>query len=181
MNVAQSNRVMFRILAVVGCLVILMLAILLIRGCGRQDTPPDIPPTAQPTEEETGYRLLPGSESVTLRLRQVGDTEIWEGTDAEGVTLALVCDTAAQEYHFIRDGVYLSRGSYRGRSPWDGGKTVFLLYENGIHNPDDAGFRAVEYVALSGGDESGADSVSEIQLILPDVWRAGLSDGTNGS
>ena len=138
MNVAQSNRVMFRILAVVGCLVILMLAILLIRGCGRQDTPPDTPPTAQPTEEETGYRLLPGSESVTLRLRQVGDTEIWEGTDAAGVTLALVCDTAAQEYHFIRDGVYLSRGSYRGRSPWDGGKTVFLLYENGIHNPDDA-------------------------------------------
>ena len=91
MNVAQSNRVMSRILAVVGCLVILMLAILLIRGCGRQDTPPDIPPTAQPTEEETGYRLLPGSESVTLRLRQVGDTEIWEGTDAAGVTLALVC------------------------------------------------------------------------------------------
>lgn len=181
MNVAQSNRVMSRILAVVGCLVILMLAILLIRGCGRQDTPPDIPPTAQPTEEETGYRLLPGSESVTLRLRQVGDTEIWEGTDAAGVTLALVCDTAAQEYHFIRDGVYLSRGSYRGRSPWDGGKTVFLLYENGIHNPDDTGFRAVEYVALSGGDGSGADSVSEIQLILPDVWRAGLSDGTNGS
>ena len=41
MNVAQSNRVMSRILAVVGCLVILMLAILLIRGCGRQDTPPD--------------------------------------------------------------------------------------------------------------------------------------------
>jgi len=77
--------------------------------------------------------------------------------------------------------VYLSRGSYRGRSPWDGGKTVFLLYENGIHNPDDAGFRAVEYVALSGGDGSGADSVSEIQLILPDVWRAGLSDGTNGN
>ena len=35
MNVAQSNRVMSRILAVVGCLVILMLAILLIRGCGR--------------------------------------------------------------------------------------------------------------------------------------------------
>lgn len=32
MNVAQSNRVMSRILAVVGCLVILMLAILLIRG-----------------------------------------------------------------------------------------------------------------------------------------------------
>ena len=77
--------------------------------------------------------------------------------------------------------MYLSRGSYRGRSPWDGGKTVFLLYENGIHNPDDAGFRAVEYIALSGGDGSGTDSVSEIQLILPDVWRAGLSDGTNGS
>ena len=121
------------------------------------------------------------AQSNRVMSRILGDTEIWEGTDAAGVTLALVCDTAAQEYHFIRDGVYLSRGSYRGRSPWDGGKTVFLLYENGIHNPDDAGFRAVEYVALNGGDGSGADSVSEIQLILPDVWRAGLSDGTNGS
>ena len=37
MNVAQSNRVMARILAVVGCLVILMLAILLI--CGTPPSP----------------------------------------------------------------------------------------------------------------------------------------------
>lgn len=184
MSVSHSNRVMTRILAAVGCLVVLMLTILLSRSCGSQNTHPDIILTGQPTEayqeEETGYRLLSGSEAVILRLRRVGDAEIWEGTDADGAALMLVCDTAAREYHFTRDGVYLSRGSYRGRSTWDGGKTVFLLYENGIHNADTAGFRAVEYVALESSGDSGTENVSEMRFFLPDVWRAGASESTDG-
>lgn len=76
MSVSHSNRVMTRILAAVGCLVVLMLTILLSRSCGSQNTHPDIILTGQPTEayqeEETGYRLLSGSEAVILRLRRSG-------------------------------------------------------------------------------------------------------------
>ncbi len=183
MSVTRSNRIMVRILAGIGCIVLLMLLILLARGCGKDDSAIVVTPTVQGQteefiEEETGYRLLSGSRTAVLRLRLVDGVEIWEGTDEDGVSLMLVCDASAREYHFIRNGTYLSRGSYRGRNVWEGGKTVFLLYENGVHNADSEGFRALEYTALSGSDET--DDLSEIRLTLPDVWYADLTESTDG-
>ena len=132
------------------------------------------------TTEEPDYILLVSSEPVILSLRRDGSTEIWEGTDADGASLKLVCNIAAQEYYCTRDGVYISNGKYLGRSTWDGGQTVFLMAENGICNADQAGFRAVQYVTLErfpeDASDSGIASVTQMRFFLPDIWRTGTAE-----
>lgn len=185
MNVEKSNRAIMRILMLVVGFALLVTLVWWIRSCGREEVPTVTvqSSTAQESsdedyiEEETGYYLLEGSETVSLTLRLVGNVEIWEGLDAEGMKIALVCNPDDRTYTLARDGVHLSSGTYLGRDVWTDGQTVFRFRDDGIHNVDDGGFRVVVYTCesdLSAGAEAGA----VIHFSLPDIWLTDPSGQT---
>lgn len=176
MNVGKSNRIITRVLMLVVGLALLVTLVWWVRSCDREEAPTITlrPSTDQELsddyiEEETGYRLLESSETVSLTLRLVGNVEIWEGLDAEGMKIALVCDPDARTYTLARDGVHLSSGTYLGRDVWTDGQTVFRFRDDGIHNMDDGGFRAVAYTyETDTTDDPVAGTV--IRFSLPDIW-----------
>ncbi len=160
----------------VAGLAILTTLVWWVRSCDREETPAiTIQPstTQEPSddyiEEETGYSLPESRETVSLTLRLVGKVEIWEGLDAEGAKIALVCDPDARTYVLARDGVHLSTGTYLGRDVWTDGRTVFRFHDDGTHNADDRGFRAVVYTCET-DLASGAAAGAVIRFSLPAIW-----------
>lgn len=176
MNVEKSNRIITRILMLVAGLAILVTLIWRVRSCDREEAPTITiqPSTAQESsedyiEEETGYSLPESRETVSLTVRLVGNVEIWEGLDAAGAKIALVCDPDARTYTAAKDGVHLSTGTYLGRDVWTDGQTVFRFRDDGTHCADDGGFRAVVYTCET-DLASGAAAGDVIRFSLPDIW-----------
>ena len=60
-----------------------------------------------------GYEMLDGSP-VDFTLRQVGDNQIWEGTDPNGYAIMLVLNSQEATYQYVRDQEMISYGTYAG-------------------------------------------------------------------
>ena len=60
-----------------------------------------------------GYEMLDGSP-VDFTLRQVGDNQIWEGTDPDGYPVMLVLNSREATYQYVRDQEMISYGTYAG-------------------------------------------------------------------